>query len=274
MLRVKLIDLYQRYIGWRQRKLDIPDRVELGAHISATKRAYKKKLAEREKIKADVTTGKRVLVDRDEVLKLVRSDGMLLEIVPEEYRNDKEVVEAAVGEGMALERECDIYQLPASDPAGPLAFVSEALQNDKDIVRDVIYLKDSYEAFFYESSEQRSNHDVVFEALEQECSAPELDDKVLEHLGPSLLQDHDRLYEFLKEYERLGYDNYRIGDPETALALGIDDGPSLDLTPDNSVPYLDVLAHEIKEMLKDDTIREKALIETTWANRYVEGIDG
>ncbi len=101
-----------------------------------------------------------------------------------------------------------------------------------------------------------------------------MDDKVLEHLGPPLLQDHDRFYEFLREYERLGHDNYRIGDPETALALGIDDGPSLDLTPDDSVPYLDVLAHEIKEMLKDDTIRQKALNQTTWVNRYVEGIDG
>ncbi len=92
MLGVSLIDLYKRYVGWRQRKLDISDRVELGAHIGATERTFKKKLAEREKIKIGVASGKQTLVDREEVLNLVESDGMLLEILPEEYRNDREIV--------------------------------------------------------------------------------------------------------------------------------------------------------------------------------------
>ncbi len=68
--------------------------------------------------------------------------------------------------GMVIERECAIQNIGSSSNylATPLRYASSALQNDKDIVRDAIY--HSYEACFYASSEQRSNQDIVFEALE------------------------------------------------------------------------------------------------------------
>ena len=157
-----------------------------------------------------------------------------------------------------------------SDPETPLKFASSNLQNDEGVVTTAI--EQSYEAFFHASSELQSNLDIIFQALEKECTRSYQCDTVLEAISPLLLRDTSKFYEFLKEFERRDYDECRVGDEDIVLALGIDDGPSVDLVPEESVPYLDVLSDDIMEILKDETIREAALNETAWAKRYVGGI--
>ena len=68
----------------------------------------------------------------------------------------------------------------------------------------------------------------------------------------------------MKEFERRGYDEFVIGDDGTVVTLD----KQFDLAPKESVPYLNVLSDEIREMLKDETICEKALKKITWAKRY------
>ena len=149
-----------------------------------------------------------------------------------------------------------------SDPETPLKFASSNLQNDEGVVTTAI--EQSYEAFFHASSELQSNLDIIFQALEKECTRSYQCDTVLEAISPLLLRDTSKFYEFLKEFERRGYDEFVIGDDGTVVTLD----KQFDLAPKESVPYLNVLSDEIREMLKDETICEKALKETTWAKRY------
>ena len=81
---------------------------------------------------------------------------------------------------------------------------------------------------------------------------------------PFAITRHQQFYEFLKEFERRGYDEFVIDDDGTVVTLD----KQFDLAPKESVPYLNALSDEIREMLKDETICEKALKETTWAKRY------
>ena len=235
------------------------DRIKQGEYISSTKKAYEQKVDERENVREEASTDELKFADRETTLSTVKSDGLLLEYVSEEYRNDREIVLAAIQEGMSLENEWAVDPL-ISEPATPLKFASDSLQDDEEVV--TIAIEQSYEAFFHASSELRSNPDIIFQALENECSLPYLDDKVLESISPLLLRDASKFYEFLKEFERRDYDEYRVGDEDIVLVLGIDDGPSVDLVPDESVPYLDMLSDDIKEMFKYETIHEAALNET------------
>ena len=72
------------------------DRIEQGVYISSTKKAYKKKFDKREKIRKEASSGEPKFVDRAATLSAVKSDGLLLEFAREEYRNDREIVLAAI----------------------------------------------------------------------------------------------------------------------------------------------------------------------------------
>ena len=69
------------------------------------------------------------------------------------------------------------------DPETPLKFASS--NNDEGVVTTAI--EQSYEAFFHASSELQSNLDIIFQALEKECTRSYLCDTVLEAISPLLL---------------------------------------------------------------------------------------
>ena len=143
------------------------DRIEQGEYISSTKRTYKKKLIEREKIRQEISSGEAKFVDRAAALSAVESDGLLFEFVGEEYKNDQEIVLAAIEETMTQEYDQAMGAV-LGDPETPLKFASSNLQNDEGVVTTAI--EQSYEAFFHASSELRSNLDIIFQALKEECT--------------------------------------------------------------------------------------------------------
>ena len=88
------------------------DRIEQGEYISSTKKAYEQKLVKREKIRDEASTGELKFADRETTLSTVKSDGLLLEYVSEEYKDDREIVFAAIQVGMSLENEWAVGKSP------------------------------------------------------------------------------------------------------------------------------------------------------------------
>ena len=123
----------------------------------------------------------RALDDKEEVLRLIREENMVLEFATEELQNDREVVLEAVKHGGAQ-----------------LQYASENLKNDREIVLTAV--RKYGRALQYASEELRRDKEIILEAVKKDKVALQYADQkvILEKQFFSLLyKDNDIVQKYL-----------------------------------------------------------------------------
>ena len=196
-------------------------------------------------------------MDKKEALKLVQESGYELENLPDEFKKNKEIILAAVGQyGAALE------------------FADDSFKKDKEIVLEAV--KQNGHALEYADDSLKKNKEIVLIAVKQDGDA-------LRYADESLKKDKEIILEAVKQYgTTLEYaDDSLKKDKEVVLLAVKQSGYALEYADDSLKKDREIVLEAVKasgnnlqyaddSLKKDKEIVDAAVKQDERASQYAD----